>query len=46
MDLVADQYDFNDHAMRRFTEKLKDAIDPVGILAPGKQGIWPAAHRP
>ncbi|ULR48897.1 FAD-binding oxidoreductase [Streptomyces deccanensis] len=46
MDLVTDQYDFNDHAMRRFTEKLKDAIDPAGILAPGKQGIWPAAHRP
>jgi len=46
MDLVADQYDFNDHVMRRFTERLKDAIDPVGILAPGKQGIWPAAHRP
>jgi len=46
MDLVADQYDFNDHAMRRFTERLKDAMDPVGILAPGKQGIWPAAHRP
>jgi 4-cresol dehydrogenase (hydroxylating) len=45
MDLVGDQYDFNDHALRRFTEALKDAIDPNGILAPGKQGIWPKATR-
>ncbi len=45
MDLVADQYDFNGHALRRFTETLKDAVDPNGILAPGKQGIWPKAMR-
>jgi 4-cresol dehydrogenase (hydroxylating) flavoprotein subunit len=46
MDLVAEQYDFNDHAQRRFNERLKDALDPDGILAPGKQGIWPAGMRP
>jgi 4-cresol dehydrogenase (hydroxylating) len=45
MDLVGDQYDFNRHALRRFTETLKDAVDPNGILAPGKQGIWPKAMR-
>jgi 4-cresol dehydrogenase (hydroxylating) len=45
MDLVGDQYDFNGHALRRFTETLKDAADPNGILAPGKQGIWPKAMR-
>jgi 4-cresol dehydrogenase (hydroxylating) len=45
MDLVADQYDFNDHAQRRFNELLKDAIDPNGILSPGKQGIWPKDLR-
>jgi 4-cresol dehydrogenase (hydroxylating) len=46
MDLVADQYDFNDHAQRRFLQTIKDALDPNGILSPGKQGIWPAAMRP
>lgn len=45
MDLVGDQYDFNGHALRRFVETLKDAVDPIGILAPGKQGIWPKAMR-
>jgi 4-cresol dehydrogenase (hydroxylating) len=45
MDLVADQYDFNDHALRRFNETIKDALDPNGVLSPGKQGIWPRAMR-
>ena len=45
MDLAAEQYSFGDHAYRRFTETIKDAVDPAGILAPGKQGIWPAAMR-
>ena len=44
MDTVADTYDFNGHALRRLNEKVKNALDPAGILAPGKSGIWPAAY--
>jgi 4-cresol dehydrogenase (hydroxylating) len=46
MDLVAGTYDFNDHALRRLNERVKDAIDPHGIIAPGKSGIWPKGQRP
>ena len=41
MDVAAAQYSFNDHAALRLAERLKDALDPDGILSPGKQGIWP-----
>ena len=44
-DDVAEQYSFNNHVLRRFNETLKDAIDPNGILSPGRGGIWPSAHR-
>jgi 4-cresol dehydrogenase (hydroxylating) len=40
MDLATDQYGFNDHAARRFNETIKDTLDPNGIIAPGKSGIW------
>ena len=45
MDRVADSYSFNNHVLRRFHETIKDAIDPNGILSPGKSGIWPKHLR-
>jgi len=41
MDTVEETYDFNGHALRRLNERVKNALDPDGILAPGKSGIWP-----
>ena len=45
MDLAAEQYGFGDRAYMRFVETIKDAVDPNGILSPGKQGIWPRSFR-
>jgi B3/4 domain len=36
---------FNDHAQRRFNESIKDTLDPNGIIAPGKSGIWGTRMR-
>jgi (+)-pinoresinol hydroxylase len=44
-DAVLSVYSFNDHALRRFHESVKDAIDPNGILSPGRYGIWPKHLR-
>jgi 4-cresol dehydrogenase (hydroxylating) flavoprotein subunit len=45
MDVAAEQYSFGDHAYLRFVERIKDAVDPNGVLSPGKQGIWPKVLR-
>lgn len=38
-------FSFNNHSLLRFNEAIKDAIDPNGILAAGRYGIWPKAIR-
>jgi 4-cresol dehydrogenase (hydroxylating) len=45
MDTVMDQYSYNDHALMRLNETLKDALDPNGILSAGRYGIWPKQLR-
>jgi 4-cresol dehydrogenase (hydroxylating) len=45
MDAVMDRYSFNNHALMRMNETLKDALDPNGILSAGRYGIWPKQLR-
>jgi 4-cresol dehydrogenase (hydroxylating) len=44
-DFIMERYNFNNHAFRTFCEQLKDAVDPNGILAAGRYGIWPKHIR-
>ena len=42
---IAATFDFNDNALWRLNERLKDTLDPKGILAPGKNGITASWQR-
>tara|TARA_R110001583_G_scaffold182192_4_gene339818 strand:+ start:4241 stop:5899 length:1659 start_codon:yes stop_codon:yes gene_type:complete len=44
-DDVMEVYDYGNHALLHFHESLKDAVDPKGILSPGRYGIWPKYLR-
>jgi hypothetical protein len=44
-DAVMDTYSFNNHALLRFHETVKDAVDPNGIISAGRYGIWPKHLR-
>ena len=46
MESVQNTYGWNNHAMRRVNERLKDSLDPLGVMAPGKNGIYPRRMRP
>ena len=45
MEQAVGVYSFNDHALRRLHERLKDAVDPNGILSAGRYAIWPSHLR-
>jgi FAD/FMN-containing dehydrogenase len=44
-DQVADTYNWGNGALGKFNETVKDALDPNGILAPGRNGIWGKRFR-
>ena len=39
MEEVAQSYDFNNGALRRLNDRVKAALDPNNIIAPGRNGI-------
>lgn len=44
-DAVMNAYSFNNNMLRRVNEKIKDALDPNGILSAGRYGVWPKHLR-
>ncbi|KAF7589836.1 hypothetical protein BBP40_003594 [Aspergillus hancockii] len=45
MDQIARTYNSKDNAQMKLNETLKNAIDPMGVLCPGKNGVWPANYN-
>jgi hypothetical protein len=44
-DMIAKTYSYNDGALTRMREKIKDAVDPNGIISAGRYGVWPKHLR-
>ncbi|RAH82718.1 aryl-alcohol oxidase [Aspergillus japonicus CBS 114.51] len=44
MDQVMGTYNWNNGSLLKVHEVIKQALDPKGILAPGKSGVWPAQY--
>jgi len=44
-DAVAKVYSYNNGSLTRLRETIKDAVDPNGILSPGRYGVWPKHLR-
>lgn len=44
-DAVMQAYSFNDNILRKVNERIKDALDPNGILSAGRYGVWPQHLR-
>lgn len=44
-DEVVRTYSYNNNVLLRFQERLKDAVDPNGIVSAGRYGIWPKHMR-
>lgn len=44
-DRISSLYSAENDALPRFYSRLKDALDPAGVLSPGSHGIWPSALR-
>ncbi|KAH7195287.1 vanillyl alcohol oxidase [Fusarium oxysporum] len=45
MDQIAQTYNFNNNAQMHLNTTIKNALDPKGILAPGKNGLWPSGYN-
>ncbi|KAJ5119071.1 hypothetical protein N7476_011423 [Penicillium atrosanguineum] len=45
MDQIAETYNWNNNILMRFNEAIKNTLDPNGIIAPGKNGIWPSTYQ-
>lgn len=46
MDQVLAEQDFEGGSKAELYKRIKDALDPNGILSPGKSGIWGSAQAP